>query len=117
MRNAKLCAFLALVAAMVASVIVCMAFEAGPADEKCSPIFGVTIPPGYREWQLIAPSQETGSLDELRSILGNGVAMNAYRKGALPFPDGSILVKLGFGVNECWYAFKVLVLGIKVRNG
>jgi hypothetical protein len=67
--------------------------------------------------QLIAPSQETGSLDELRSILGNGVAMNAYRKGALPFPDGSILVKLGFGVNECWYAFKVLVLGIKVRNG
>jgi hypothetical protein len=114
MRNAELCAFLALVAAMVASVIVCMAFEAGPANEKCSPIFGVTIPAGHREWQLIAPLQETGSLDELRSILGNGVAMNAYREGALP--DGSILVKLGFGVNECWHTFKVLVLG-KVRNG
>ena len=63
---------------------------------QASPIFGVTIPPGYRQWALIAPSQETGRLDELRGILGNPVAMQAYRDGTLPFPDGTILAKLAW---------------------
>lgn len=68
----------------------------GNTDDKASPIFGVTIPAGYRQWELIAPSQETGTLDELRGILGNGLAMKAYRAGTLPFPDGAILVKLAW---------------------
>ena len=25
-----------------------------------SPIYGVTLPDGYRDWELVAPSQETG---------------------------------------------------------
>lgn len=66
------------------------------ADDKASPIFGVTIPAGYRQWELIAPPQETGELDELRGILGNTVAMKAYGEGTLPFPDGAILVKLAW---------------------
>jgi Cytochrome P460 len=65
-------------------------------DDKASPIFGVKIPPGYRRWELIAPSQETGTLDELRGILGNGLAMKAYRAETLPFPDGAIIVKLAW---------------------
>ncbi len=60
-----------------------------------SPIFGVTIPDGYRQWELIAPSEETG-LDELRAILGNALAVTAYREGTLPFPDGTILAKLAW---------------------
>ena len=32
----------------------------GRADDKGSPIFGVTIPAGYRQWELIARSDETG---------------------------------------------------------
>ena len=66
------------------------------ADDKGSPIYGVTIPGGYRQWEVVAPSREAGSLNELRAILGNAVAMKAYREGTLPFPDGAILAKLAW---------------------
>jgi hypothetical protein len=94
----------------VAAVFLCMvvATNAGvpsagesatpaPADglEK-SPIFGVSIPPGYRQWEAVGVAQETGRLDELRVVLGNAPAMGAYRASSLPFPDGSILVKLAW---------------------
>jgi hypothetical protein len=65
------------------------------ADNNASPIYGVTIPAGYRRWELIAPSHEA-ILDELRGILGNDVAMEAYRQGSLPFPDGTILAKVAW---------------------
>jgi hypothetical protein len=68
----------------------------GVADANASPIYGVTIPVGFRQWELIAPSQEAGSLNELRAKLGNDVAMKAYRKGSLPFPDGTILAKVAW---------------------
>ena len=45
---------------------------------------------------MVAPSREAGSLNELRAILGNAVAMKAYREGTLPFPDGAILAKLAW---------------------
>ena len=61
-----------------------------------SPIYGVTIPDGYRRWELAAPSLEGDPLNELRAILGNDSAMTAYRHGTLPFPDGTVLVKLAW---------------------
>lgn len=61
-----------------------------------SPIFGVAIPEGYRRWELVAPAQEAEPLNELRAVLGNATAMEAYRAGTLPFPDGTILVKLAW---------------------
>ena len=66
------------------------------AAEDPSPIYGVTIPKGYRQWQLIAPSEEAAPLNELRAIVGNSVAIEAYQNGTLPFPDGSILAKLAW---------------------
>jgi hypothetical protein len=66
------------------------------ADANASPVYGVTIPVGFRHWELIAPSQEAGSLNELRAKLGNDVAMKAYRKGSLPFPDGTVLAKVAW---------------------
>jgi hypothetical protein len=68
----------------------------GEAADDSSPIFGVKIPAGYRNWELIAPSHEAGGFNELRGILGNAVAMRAYREGTLPFPDGAILAKLAW---------------------
>ena len=65
------------------------------ADRQASPIFGVTIPDGYRDWKMIAVAHEAG-LDELRGVLGNDVAVKAYEQGTLPFPDGTILVKLAW---------------------
>jgi hypothetical protein len=60
-----------------------------------SPIFGVEIPAGYREWELVAVSHEEG-FGELRGILGNALSMKAYRDGTLPFPDGAMLAKLAW---------------------
>ena len=39
---------------------------------------------------------EGDPLNELRAILGNSVAVKAYREGTLPFPDGTILAKLAW---------------------
>jgi hypothetical protein len=61
-------------------------------DGNASPIFGVTIPDGYRDWTLIGVGREDG-LAELRGVVGNDIAVRAYRDGRLPFPDGAILVK------------------------
>ena len=65
-------------------------------DESASPIFGVTIPLDSRRWEMVAPSHEAGTLDELRGLLGNAVAMKAYRGDTLSFPDGSVLAKLAW---------------------
>ena len=61
-----------------------------------SPIYGVRIPAGYRQWQLIAPAEEAAPLNEIRAVLGNTIAVNAYRDDALPFPDGTVLAKLAW---------------------
>jgi hypothetical protein len=68
----------------------------GPEGDNVSPIFGVTIPQGYRQWELIAPAEEAAPLNELRAILGNKSAIDAYRNDTLPFPDGTVLVKLAW---------------------
>ena len=81
-------------------LLLVFAFLAGIASAQpeppASPIFGVKIPDGYRSWEFVASSQETGSLDELRAVVGNAPSMAAYRSDTLPFPDGSILVKLAY---------------------
>ena len=50
----------------------------------------------YRDWRLIAPALEDAPLHELRAVLGNDLAVAAYRDGARPFPDGTVLVKLAW---------------------
>ena len=55
----------------------------------------VTIPEGYRNWQIVAPSHRPDK-DEIRVILGNDLAMKAYGGKTLPFPDGSILAKVAW---------------------
>ncbi|BBP99808.1 cytochrome P460 [Burkholderia sp. SFA1] len=69
---------------------------AEPSKPAASPIYGVTIPEGYRKWELIAPAEEAAPLDELRVVLGNPVAVAAIEKSTQPYPDGTILVKLAY---------------------
>ena len=77
--------------------IASMPIAAGRADDVvAAPIFGVKIPAGYREWRLISVAHEEGKLNDLRAILGNDVAINAYREGKLPFPDGTIIARLAW---------------------
>lgn len=73
-----------------------LAVQATADTKPASPIYGVTIPDGYRQWELIAPAQEGEPLNELRVVLGNATAIKAYRDGKLPFPDGTVLVKLAW---------------------
>jgi hypothetical protein len=73
-----------------------MTFSAGGADDQSSPIFGIKIPPGYRDWRLISVAHEEGNLNDLRAILGNDAAITAAREGKLPFSDGTIIARLAW---------------------
>ena len=89
MRSAFLLALLIAVGFIASSAPV-----SGHADEDASPIYGVKIPTGYRDWKLISVTHEEGDFNQLRAQLGNDVAINAYREGTLPFPDGAVIVAL-----------------------
>ncbi len=84
-----------LLALLAATGILCSAAPAATAAEIVAAPTGVTIPKGYRNWQVVAPSQRDDK-DEIRVILGNNIAMKAARAKKLPFPDGSILAKLAW---------------------
>ncbi len=92
----KRIAFLLLAVAILAGVVASTALTSGHADEGAAPIFGIKIPPGYRDWKLISVAHEAGNLNDLRAILGNDVALQAYREGKLPFPDGAIIARLAW---------------------
>lgn len=68
----------------------------GHEDQAAAPIFGITIPPGYRDWRLVSVAHEEGNLNDIRAILGNDIAIKAYREGTLPFPDGAIIARLAW---------------------
>jgi hypothetical protein len=59
-------------------------------------IFATNIPPGYRDWRLISVAREEGTLDDIRAILGNDIAVKAYREGTLPFPEGAIIARIAW---------------------
>jgi hypothetical protein len=79
-----------------AAVALCTPYVTRPtAQSNASPIFGVTIPAGYRDWELIAVNQlMTDKVDQLRAQLGNEIAIKAFKEGKIPFPDGSIIAAL-----------------------
>lgn len=68
----------------------------GRVDEKVAPIFVTNIPPGYRDWRLVSVAHEEGNLNDIRAILGNDTAINAYRNGKLPFPEGTIIARIAW---------------------
>ena len=58
------------------------------------------FPPDYRDWKLISVAHEAGNNNDLRAILGNDVAIESYRDGKLPFPDGTIIAPPGLGLHS-----------------
>ena len=80
----------------LAGVVAYMAPASGQADGEADPVFGIKIPPGYRDWRLITVAHEEGTLNDLRAILGNDVAINAFRDKTLPYPDGTIIARLAW---------------------
>jgi Cytochrome P460 len=80
----------------LAGAVAYIAPASGQADGEAAPVFGIKIPSGYRDWRLISVAHEEGKLNDLRAILGNDVAIKAYREGKLPFPDGTIIARLAW---------------------
>ena len=89
-------AYLLATVVALAGVVVCVAHASGRSDGEADPVFGITIPPGYRDWKLISVAHEEGNLNDLRALLGNDVAIKAYRERKLPFPDGTIIARLAW---------------------
>jgi Cytochrome P460 len=64
--------------------------------QEPAPIFLTKIPDGYRTWQFISVAHEEGNLNSFGAILGNDVALEAYKNRTLPFPDGTIIAALHY---------------------
>jgi hypothetical protein len=88
--------FLLIAVATVAGVMGFIAPASRHAAQEVVPIFVKEIPTGYRDWRLISVAHEAGDLNDLRAILGNDLAIKAYREGKTPFPDGAIIARLAW---------------------
>jgi cytochrome P460 len=84
------------------------------AESNASPIYGVTIPAGYRDWSVISVGRLVdagGKVKQLRAQLGNDVAIKAFKEGKRPFPDGSIIAALHWNEVSSEDNDKVLAIG------
>jgi Cytochrome P460 len=84
------------------------------AASNASPIYGITIPAGYRDWRLISVNHLAGAggnLKQVRAQLGNDIAIKAFREGKLPFPDGTIIAALHWNEVSSDENNKVLATG------
>ena len=93
------CVAIGLAAVLVTKSAAQSAKEAQPQTEgaagNASPIYGVTVPPGYRNWKLISVNHlVTDKVNQLRAQLANDIAYKAFQDGTVPFPDGSIIAAM-----------------------
>ncbi len=79
-------AFLVVAIAAIVSLVAFNAPAPGHADAADAP-FVTEIPNGYRDRQWVSSAHEAGNLNSLGAVLGNDIALKAYREGKLPFPD------------------------------
>jgi cytochrome P460 len=80
----------------VAGFVAYAATAPGRANEQGTPIFVTKVPAGYRDWKLVSVAHEAGELNDIRAILGNDIAIKAYRDGKVPFPDGAIIARIAW---------------------
>jgi hypothetical protein len=107
-------AFVVCATIAVGAVCVTRSTAQTQADSDVTPIYGIKIPTGYRDWHLISVKRLTGQggkLDQLRAELGNDIATKAYRDGTLPFPDGSMIAALHWNETPSEADDKVLAQG------
>jgi len=104
--------FVSVAIAALAGGIAYIVPASGDADGDASPIYGVRIPTGDRDWRLISVNHLAGgSLKQVRAQLGNDIAIKAFREGKLPFPDGTIIAALHWKEVSSDENNKVLAIG------
>jgi Cytochrome P460 len=92
----KRIALLLLAAVTLAGVVAYMVPASGHAGAEAAPIFVTEIPPGYRDWKVVSVAHEADNLNDIRAILGNDIAIKAYREGNFPFPEGAIVGRIAW---------------------
>jgi hypothetical protein len=92
----KLTLMLPMALALVSCAVAFTANASGHAEKEAPPVFPGKIPEGYRGWPLVSVAREEGKLDDIRAILGNAVSIRAFKQGKLPFPNGSIVVRIAW---------------------
>ncbi len=60
------------------------------------PVYGITIPAGYRDWRLVSVAILGTPFNDIRAKLGNDLALSAFRAGKLPFPNGAMIARLAW---------------------
>lgn len=66
------------------------------AAQEAAPIFVKDIPAGYRDWKVVSVAHEAGELNDIRAVLGNDLAIKAYRDGKLTFPEGAVVGRIAW---------------------
>jgi hypothetical protein len=98
--------------AMLGVAAAYMAPASGQADGEAAPIYGIKIPTGYRDWRLISVNHLAGdTVKQVRTQLGNDIAIEAFRAGKLPFPDGTVIAALHWNEVSSDENNKVLAIG------
>jgi hypothetical protein len=87
---------LAITASLAALLAVVSQLSLSADDGAEAAIANGTLPGAYRDWRLVSVAREEGDLDDIRAILGNDVAISAYRQGARSFPDGTVIARLAW---------------------
>jgi Cytochrome P460 len=82
--------------AALAGTIAFIMSASGHADGEAAPIFGVKLPDGYRDWTLISIASVGAPVNDMRAKLGNDLAIETFRAGTVPFPDGTIIARLAW---------------------
>jgi len=88
--------FVLLAVAAMAAFVAATAPASRDANGDAAPVFGIKIYRGYRDWSVISVAHEAGKLNDLRAVLGNDVAIKAYRDRKSPLPDGTVIARLAW---------------------
>lgn len=98
------------------------------AGTDASPIFAIEIPADLRDWKVISVAHEAGKNHDLRVVLGNDVAIKAFREGKLPYPDGTVIARMAwrytpsavnnrsFGDEQSWVAGTPINTQVDVKD-
>lgn len=65
------------------------------AEKASKMVVATTIPRGYRDWKFVSAAHEADDLNDIRVVIGNDIAIAAYRAGK-PFPEGSIVGRVAW---------------------
>lgn len=69
----------------IGAIISLVAFSTpAPGHADAIAPFVTEIPNGYRDWQWVSSAHEGGNINSIGAVLGNDIAIKAYRDGKLP---------------------------------